>query len=149
MVDKNKAQKSKEEREARRTDVKDIMETLGINSVPRNVLAEKYNCSTQTIDSDINFWVKRIKFKDIKLEGSKLIMMIRRNFEILEEVSRSKNESNKIRAVAALNQSMETLTKISEDFGLKEKIKDRHEIEIVNKMSKEEIEAEVKRLLGK
>ncbi len=124
-MEKSSAPKTKEERDLRRAEVKDMMETLGPFSVPAKVLAEKHNVAPTIIYNDIKFWINRIDVKKMDLEGKKIIMSLRKNLSITEELKAKGSHTEKIRAIQASNQTAETLTKMMEQYGFKEKIADK------------------------
>lgn len=124
---KNSAPKSNEERERRRLEVKDFMENVGPFSVPVKVLAEKFDVAPTIIYSDIKYWLKRLDFKHLDLEGRKLIMMLRNNLAIAEQLAAKGKPQDRIRAIQVMNQSAEQFTKILENYGFKEKIADKVE----------------------
>lgn len=124
-MEKSSAPKTKEERDLRRAEVKDMMETLGPFSVPAKVLAEKHNVAPTIIYNDINFWIKKIDVKRMGLEGRKIIMSLRKNLSITEELKVKGTHTEKIRAIQASNQTAEVLTKMMEQYGFKEKIADK------------------------
>ena len=127
MEDSTKAQKSKEERDVRREEVLSFMKSLGPFSVPANVLAEKHNCSVNTIYSDRDFWIKQIKVKDISLVAKKLLMVYERNFAITEELKAKGTPRDRIAAIKVSIDQGKEFTDLLEKYGFKEKIADKME----------------------
>ena len=121
---KSSAPKTKEERAARRSEVKDFIETLGPYSIPVKSLAEKYDVSLQLIYGDIKFWLKKINFKGVELQGRKLIQHAIKNLAIVEELRAKGLPMERIRAVQASCQAADEVVKLLEGFGYKEKIAD-------------------------
>ena len=153
-------QKTKEERNARRAEVKDFMDTIGPYSVPIKTLAEKYDVTVKVIYNDVDFWVKKIDFKKIDLEGKRLLMGIKKNLALVEAMKVNGNVSDKLKAIKLANETAEVYTKLMEQYGFKEKIADKLEhsgkifdvkiMEVENANSKSELgdEQETERSLG-
>ncbi len=116
--------KTPEETAKRRADVKDFMETIGPYSVPVKTLAEKYSVTLKVIYNDIQFWIKKMSFKKMELEGKKLIMAIRKNLSITESLKVDGTKAEKLKAIQTSNQTAEVYTKLLEQYGFKEKIAD-------------------------
>ena len=144
--------KSPKETAARREEVKGFMETLGPYSVPIKLLAEKHEVSIQVIYNDIKFLINQINLKSMDLEGKKLISSLMKNMSITEELKNTGTPLERMRAIQASNQTADTLTKIMENYGFKEKIADKQSIELEASLStftKEEKLEQIKRLLEK
>lgn len=129
MEDPKKAPKSKDETKKRREEVLDYMEENGPFNVPVNELAEKWKCSKQTIYTDRDSWIKKLKFKDISLEGKRLLYNIRENIKLGEKLRTRGKDKDRIKAAELINKSAETFTKIMEQFEFKRKIADTYQIE--------------------
>lgn len=121
------APKSKEAAMERRAEVLEFMESIGPFSIPVKDLAEKYRVTVRVIYNDRDFWVKKIDFKKMDLEGRKLIMTLTKNLAITEELKASGTPAERIKAIQASNQTTEVLTKIMENYGFKEKIAEKLE----------------------
>ena len=142
--------KSPEETAKRREEVKGFMETIGPYSVPKETLAEKHNVTIKVIYNDIKFWLKKLDFKKMDFEGRRILMGIQKNMALVEAMKVDGSLADKLKAIKLANDTAEAYTRLLEQFGFKEKVAEHlHVTENVNKLSKEEIEAEVKRLLGK
>ena len=116
--------KTPEETAKRREDVKEFMETIGPYSVPVKTLAGKHEVTVKVVYNDIKFWLKKLDFKDMDLNGKKMIMSLLKNMSISEELKAKGTPTERIRAIQAGNQTAEVLTKIMENYGFKEKIPD-------------------------
>lgn len=121
------APKSKEETARRRAEVLEFMESIGPFSIPAAVIAKKHGVTVKMIYNDRDFWVKKIDFNKIDLEGKKLIMSLMKNLSITEELKAKGTPAERIKAIQASNQTTEVLTKIMENYGFKEKIADKME----------------------
>lgn len=129
MDNPKKAPKTKEETKKRREEVLDYMEENGPFSIPVNMLAEKWKCSKQTIYTDRDSWIKKLKFKDISLEGKRLLYNIKENIKLGEKLRTRGKDKDRIKAAELINKSAETFTKIMEQFEFKRKIVDKYQIE--------------------
>ncbi|MBA7670673.1 hypothetical protein ES703_78819 [subsurface metagenome] len=129
MEDSKKAPKSKEETKKRREEVLDDMEEFGPFSMPVKELAEKWKCSKQTIYKDRDSWIKKLKFKDISLEGKRLLYNIKENIKLGEKLRTRGKDKDRIKAAELINKSAETFTRIMEQFEFKRKIADTYQIE--------------------
>ena len=114
--------KTPEETAKRREEVKDYMETLGPYSVPKKALADKHRVTIKVIYNDIQYWIKKIDLKRMDVEGRKLIMSVMKNMSITEGLKAKGTSAEQIKAIQASNQTAETLTKLMENYGFKEKI---------------------------
>lgn len=124
-MEKTTANKTKEERAARRAEVLSFMQSIGPYSVPISTLAEKHNCTVKTIYSDVKFLIKRIKIDDMGIEGKKILMSLAKNMSIADELKATGDASQRLRGIMASNNTSETLTKIMEQYGFKEKVADK------------------------
>ena len=122
------APKLPEETAKRRAAVKDFMETIGPYSVPIKTLAEQHNVTVKVIYNDVNFWIKKIDLSKMDLEGRKIILSVRKNMAIVEELKAKGTHAERIKAIQTSNQTAETLTKMMENYGFKEKIAEKHEV---------------------
>lgn len=128
-MEEKRGPKNKELREKRRNEVFDFMKSLGPFSVPANVLAEKHGCTVKMIYNDRDYWIRRIKFKDISLEGKKILMSLMRNMAITEELKAKGEGNQRLKAIMASNNTAEVFTKILEQYGFKEKVADKYRLE--------------------
>lgn len=119
--------KTKEERERRREEVKDFMETVGPYSVPIKTLAEKHDVTIKTIHNDVNYWINKLDFSKIGNEGKKLLMGIKKNLSLVEGMKISGSTSDKLKAIKLANETAEVYTKLMEQYGFKEKIAEKLE----------------------
>ncbi len=124
---KKSGPKTKEERNLRREEVLGFIETLGPYSVPINMLAEKHDVALTIIYGDIKFWIKKMDFRNIDIEGRKLIKSLMKNMSITETLKAEGTVTEKIRAVQASNQTAEVMTKLMEQYGFKEKVAEKVE----------------------
>ena len=119
------ARKSPEQTRARREEVKDFMDSIGPYSVPIKTLAEKYGVTVKVIYNDIDYWVKKIDFKKIDLEGKRLLMGIKKNLALVEEMKVKGSSADKLKAIKLANETAEVYTKLMEQYGYKEKVAER------------------------
>ncbi len=119
--------KSPEETRARRIEVKDFMDTIGPYSVPIKVLAEKHDVTVKVIYNDIDFWVKKIDFKKIGLEGKRLLMGIKKNLSLIEGMKVDGSPADKLKAIKLANETAEVYTRLMEQYGFKEKVAEKFE----------------------
>lgn len=117
---KKKAQKPQEERNARRAEVLSVMEDLGPYSVPVSTIADKWKCTRKTIYADIKFLINQVDFKAITEEGKKLLMSIRKNIELAEQLRSRGKDKDRLKAIETLNKSAEMLHRMLVQFGYKE-----------------------------
>ena len=132
MEDPKKAPKSKEETKKRREEVLDYMEEDGPFAIPIKDLSEKWKCSKQTIYKDRDSWIKKLKFKDIGLEGKRLLFTIKQNIKLGERLRSRGKDKDRVKAGELINKSAETFTRIMEQFEFKKKIAEKHEFEGVS-----------------
>ena len=125
MKSKKSSPKPKDERKQRREEILIYMEDNGPYSVPTTILSEKWKCSRQTINNDINFLIKKINIKDIDKEGKKLLFTIRQNIQLGERLRLRGKDKDRLKAMEITNKSAELLTKLMEQYGFKEKIADK------------------------
>lgn len=138
--------KSQEDRIKRRAEVLSYMESVGPFSIPANTLAEKHGVTVKMIYNDRDYWIKKINFKKIDLEGRKLIMSLMKNMAITEELKIKGTPTERIRAIQASNNTAEAITKLMENYGFKEKIADLHEIKNSRPIDIKLIEASVEEI---
>ena len=119
--------KSPEETRARREEVRGFMDSIGPYSVPIKVLAEKHNVTVKVIYNDIDFWIKKINFKKIDLEGKRLLMGIKKNLALIESMRVDGSPTDKLKAIKLANETAEVYTRLMEQYGFKEKIADKME----------------------
>ena len=125
---KSSAPKSKEETQKRRQEVLDFMKTIGPFSIPARALAEKHDCTEQTIYNDRDYLIKKISFKNMGLIGKKVLMHVEKNMSISEEMRAKGNVSDRLRAVQTGNQTADTFTKLLESYGFKQKVADKLDV---------------------
>ena len=130
-MENSKAPKTKEERGERREEVLGFMKSIGPYSVPVNMLAKKYNCTVNTIYSDIKFLIRKIKFEDMSIEGRKILMSVTRNMSIADELKASGEAIQRLKGVMASNNTAEVLTKMFEQYGFKEKAAEKFQLESI------------------
>ncbi len=120
--------KSPEETRARREEVKDFMDTIGPYSVPIKTLAEKHDVTVKVIYNDIDFWIKKINFKKIDLEGKRLLMGIKKNLALIESMRVDGSPADKLKAIKLANETAEVYTRLMEQYGFKEKVAEMQEV---------------------
>jgi len=128
-IGKKRGPKDKETRDKRREEVFNYMKSLGPYSIPSSVLADKHNCTVKMVYNDRDYWLKRIKFEDISLEGKKILMGLMKNMSITEELKAKGDPNQRLKAIMTSNNTAEVFTKILEQYGFKEKIADKVFIE--------------------
>jgi len=119
--------KSPEETRLRREEVKGFMETIGPYSVPIKVLAEKYSVTVKVIYNDVDFWVKKLDFKKMDLEGKRLLMGIMKNIALVEKMKVDGKPGDQLKAIKLANETAEVYTRIMEQYGFKEKVAEKLE----------------------
>ncbi len=142
--------KSPAETRERREEVLDFMESIGPYSVPIKVLAEKWKVTIKVIYNDIKVLVNKIDFKDINLEGKKIIMGMKKDLGRIEGMKVEGSVTQIRKAIDLSNKTAEIFTKLQEQYGFKEKIADKVQIDAgldVIRLTKEERIAEIKRIL--
>lgn len=121
------ARKSREEVGKRREDVKGFMESIGPYSVPVKTLAEKHGVTVKMIYNDIDFWIKKLDFSKVDLQGRKLLMGISKNLALVEAMRVEGSSSDKLKAIKLANETAEVFTKLLEQYGFKEKVAEKTE----------------------
>jgi len=112
----------------RREEIKELMESTGPYSVPAKELSEKWKVTVKTIYNDIEFWINKLDFTKIDYEGKKLLMGIRTNMALIDEIKMTGTHNEKLKAISTANQTAEIFTKLLEQYGFKEKIAEKLEL---------------------
>jgi len=133
------APKTPEERNKRRQAVLNWMEKVGPFSLPAAQLAKEHNCDTMVIYKDREYIIKRMKLEDMNTIGKKTIMTTQKNLSVGEEIRLNSDAKIKLGAITAINQSAETVTRLLEQYGFKEKVAEIRRVEggiIFNEVTK-------------
>jgi len=147
--------KQNENMKERRNEVLEYLLNFGPFGIPmgtKKELAEKWNCCVRTIEKDIEFVITHIKIpKMIKL-GQKFLIGYEKMMKVAAQLLQDEDPELRIKGMNAYNQTQDHYTKMCEKYGFKEIIADKIELEgnlNYNSLTKEERQAEIKRLLGK
>ena len=141
--------------QARRNEILEYLLNFGPFGVPtgtRKEFAEKWNCSVRTIEGDINYVTLHTKIPKMAKLGQKFLMGYEKTMKVVAQMLQDEDISVRAKGVALFNQTQDHYTKMCEKYGFKEIIADKIELEekpTHTTLSKEECEAEIKRLLGK
>ncbi|KKM76157.1 hypothetical protein LCGC14_1383060 [marine sediment metagenome] len=115
------------------------MEDLGPYSVPIVTLSSKWKCNRNTIKADIKFLIKSVDFKAIDEEGKKLLLSIRKNIQLSEQLRSRGKDKDRLKAIEVMNKSAETLHKMLVQFGYKEEKAQKLEISGIERPDIKEI----------
>ena len=126
------AQKTPEERNNRRRAVLNWMEKVGPFSLPAAQLAKEHSCDITVIYKDREYIIKRMKLDDMNTIGKKTIMTVQKNLAVGEEIRIHPDVKVRLGAITTINQSAETVTRLLEQYGFKEKIADIQRLEGMN-----------------
>ncbi len=151
----DKKNSPKENTEARRKAVLDYLLEFGPFGIPtstKDEYAKNWDCDVRTISRDIDFIITHVKVPKMQKMGQKFLLGYEKAIKVAAQMMQSSKPKEKIKGVELYNQTQTNYTKMCEKYGFKEVIADKIEVEgnlNYNSLTKEERQAEIKRLLGK
>jgi len=140
---------------ARRNEILEYLLNFGPFGVPvgtKKEFAEKWNCCVRTIEKDIDFVIRHVKIPKMQKMGQRFLLGYEKAMKVAAQMMQDENPDIRAKGVVAFNQTQDHYTKMCEKYGFKETIADKIEVEgnlNYNMLTKEERQAEIKRLLGK
>lgn len=139
----------------RRNEILEYLLNFGPFGVPmgtKKELAEKWSCCVRTIEKDIEFVITHIKIPKMQKMGQRFLIGYEKAMKVAAQMMQDENPDVRAKGVTAFNQTQDHYTKMCEKYGFKDVIADKIELEgnlNYNSLTKEEREAEIKRLLKK
>ena len=139
----------------RRNKVLEYLLNFGPFGVPlgtKKELAEKWDCDVRTIERDIEFVITHTKIPKMQKMGQKFLIGYEKAMKVVAQMMQDDDPNIQIKGVMLFNQTQDHYTRMCEKYGFKEVIAEKIEIEgnlNYNSLTKEERQAEIKRLLKK
>ncbi|MBI4140424.1 HTH domain-containing protein [Candidatus Woesearchaeota archaeon] len=128
----------------RRAEILRIMQELGIHNVPITALAQKYNCSRQTLHKDVNRIIQQTPPDDITHIKWGLQNTYKKCEKELMKILANPESSvqEKINATRALASVVKDFSVVFESYSMKQKVADNVNVNLQpRKLTIEEIQA--------
>jgi len=127
----------KQDTNERRKELKEYVSQYGFYGLPVTAFSNKWKCSIQTIYKDIKQIIKEIDVPTIEEESKRLIGAYHLSIKKAYELINSSDPKDMASGINLLNSTTEKYTKFMEDYGFKERIAEKFQIEQTDNMRKD------------
>jgi len=113
----------------RRAEIRRIIEEMGLWNISKTAMAKKFNVSEGLIRHDIKQIIKKIPASELEEPCFEFFKAYKKAQKELRKIMLTGETKEKIQAIKELTNLGEKFTRLLEDYGLKEKIAEKLEIE--------------------